>query len=614
MQKLLFFIFLTISFSFLSLGQDIKVSEEESYKAFVEQLKSSKDLRYQEIIALYDTYIENHPNDISVKLSKCKFIGTAYYDDYEDYDTNWEETDACKDQLLIEHPKNQEVLLYKLDDLYGEEKTTLINEIFDIYKEDTQQWSEKNKATLFKIAAYHYNDTELELSLLYADKAQRFDEELDLSLLKAQIYIELGEEEKAKEALDAGLYYDNEVWNLNQKGNLLVDLKEYDKALDIFERVKEKDSTYIDKESIYKILINNYKIEEARTYLVEDTISEWGKSASLQKLLNHDIQYSSKEIALISYKRMQEESYYEDFFGVKRIKIFFKDPFKSWSFIGLSHLIILLLLFIILFLTPYLWVMPVYGLGSYFKWKFNIKTYWNLKHLWGISFAYLLVQTLMVLFFYYENYMNLLFDVTANYFVEDGDEFATPNEMITFSVLLLIATIAFLNKRNLKYIFNSTWPFTKIAGISIVFFVFNIVLIRFIGTFTDISEATNYISALSLKEEIFLLINEKGFLITALIIAIFAPFYEEIIFRGIILNSVSKKIGFKSANVFQAILFALIHFNLPLFLFYFTFGIVTGVLSKRTNGLVAGMVFHFVNNFIVVIILYYAAQEAPNLF
>ena len=118
------------------------------------------------------------------------------------------------------------------------------------------------------------------------------------------------------------------------------------------------------------------------------------------------------------------------------------------------------------------------------------------------------------------------------------------------------------------------------------------------------TDTATYFTLLSAKQEIILLLNEKGFLVAVLVVAILAPIYEEIIFRGIILNSVSKYVGFKTANVIQASLFGLIHYFLPLFPFYFVFGIVTGYLSKKTNGLLAGIIFHAINNFLTVVALY----------
>jgi hypothetical protein len=81
------------------------------------------------------------------------------------------------------------------------------------------------------------------------------------------------------------------------------------------------------------------------------------------------------------------------------------------------------------------------------------------------------------------------------------------------------------------------------------------------------------------------------------------PVYEEVIFRGIVLNASRKHILFVGANVLQALLFALIHNNLSWFLFYFSFGITAGYLRRKSGGLGTGIVFHMTNNAIALLAL-----------
>ena len=82
---------------------------------------------------------------------------------------------------------------------------------------------------------------------------------------------------------------------------------------------------------------------------------------------------------------------------------------------------------------------------------------------------------------------------------------------------------------------------------------------------------------------------------------LFVPFYEEVLFRGIILSSTEKHIKFIWANILQALIFALIHQELPHIIFYFSFGLIAGYLRQRTFGLAASIFFHVTNNLIAFI-------------
>ena len=606
MQKATWYCYLFLLFTSASFGQEILVTDENSHEAFTEELKSSKDLRYQAILEKYNNYIAKNPNDVSVKVKRCKFIGSAFYDEYEEYNVNWEETKTCVSELYETYPEEPQVILYKLAHIYGDEYKSIIDNAIDLYEESPMKWTDKDRSSLFEMAAYQYSEISYAKTLEYADRAERFNKDTDLSVLTAQTYLEMGNHEKAKEVMDIGLFYDHDEWVLSQKAELLVELGEFDKAMNVYERIREKDSSYVDNSSIYKILLGEGEIEKARTYLVNDTIDAWNKEASLQNLLNHDIDYSSGDVAIASYIRMQEESYYEDFFGLKRIRIFLKDPFGSWSIAGYSHIWWLVALLLVLLLVPYLWVLPIYGISSYFKWNFATTPYWGLKHFWLISYIYLIAQVMLSLLFYYDESINYLFDV-GNYSSEE-DDLISPFEMIAFSTFLLVSTLLFLNKKRLKYIFRSTWILPQMIGMSVLFFFMNIFIIRLLGLVVDLSDMTTFAPLLSIRPEIVALLNEKGFFMAFLIVAVFAPFYEEIIFRGIILNSTSKRVGFIPANIIQASLFGLIHFNLALFPFYFVFGLVTGYVAKRTGGLVTGMLFHAVNNGIAVLVLYFVSK------
>lgn len=605
------FFILSISIS----AQEILVNQDKSHELFVEILKNSKDIKYQEIIAKYDDYISKYPDDVEVKLFKCKFIGSAYYDEYEDYNLKYEETEKCIEKLYELYPNNPGVILYKLENLYGDERGTFLNTILNSYNNDKSKWNYGRKSKLFEISAYYFSEENDYKALSYAKKAERFSDSLDLSILISNIYLRLGNRDKAKENILSSLYFDSETWQLNQKGNLLIQFGEYSEALKIFERVKEKDSTLIDTEGLYKIFLEEKKFELARKYLVNDTINEWNKIFSLQKILNHDIKYSNPETALKSYRRVQQENYYDDLLGIKRLKIFFKSPFKLWTYSELSHILILLFFICIIFLIPYLWILPVYAYGKYFSKsvrddKLEVDIDWNLNHFWLISFFYLLSQTIIILAFYYQDYINSFLDVAYPYYEESlvENELSNANSFIFFSVLLLISTIVFINKKRIKFVFNSNLKFIKMLGYGILFVIGNGILLKLLGNFVDLTEAANTMMKFSIKEEIGVLMSNYGFTVSVLFIAVIIPFSEEIIFRGIILSSSEKHIGFNGANLVQAILFGIVHFNFKLFVFYFIFGLITGYAVKRTKGLLTGIIFHAINNFFVLLVIYMMMQ------
>lgn len=85
----------------------------------------------------------------------------------------------------------------------------------------------------------------------------------------------------------------------------------------------------------------------------------------------------------------------------------------------------------------------------------------------------------------------------------------------------------------------------------------------------------------------------KGLMLFSAIIP--GPILEELIFRGILLNQINKKHVFWIANLIQALVFAIMHFNIQLFIFYFLFGILVGIIS-RYRSLYCCILIHMFNN------------------
>jgi len=81
-----------------------------------------------------------------------------------------------------------------------------------------------------------------------------------------------------------------------------------------------------------------------------------------------------------------------------------------------------------------------------------------------------------------------------------------------------------------------------------------------------------------------------------------AAFFEEILFRGILYNSMRRFMGARSAALSAAFIFAYVHGLKSDLLGLFVLGLAMTWLYDKTGRLVAGMVFHFTNNFVSLIL------------
>lgn len=83
-------------------------------------------------------------------------------------------------------------------------------------------------------------------------------------------------------------------------------------------------------------------------------------------------------------------------------------------------------------------------------------------------------------------------------------------------------------------------------------------------------------------------------------VSVVAPIYEEIIFRGILLKGMSKKINPTIALVISSLFFAIVHMSIPQGINAFFLGLVLGFIYLKTGSIYLSIFAHFVNNILAL--------------
>lgn len=94
-----------------------------------------------------------------------------------------------------------------------------------------------------------------------------------------------------------------------------------------------------------------------------------------------------------------------------------------------------------------------------------------------------------------------------------------------------------------------------------------------------------------------------GVSMALLLIAVAVPIVEEFVFRGCLLGGLTRHMSFIAANVWQALIFASVHFDAKHFPFLFLFGLTVGWLAKKTRGLAVPIAMHAINNALFVLMV-----------
>lgn len=91
-----------------------------------------------------------------------------------------------------------------------------------------------------------------------------------------------------------------------------------------------------------------------------------------------------------------------------------------------------------------------------------------------------------------------------------------------------------------------------------------------------------------------------------------APFFEEIIFRGIILRGIAKKHGNTKGVIISAMIFSIFHFNMIQIVPTFIFGLFAGYIYIKTKALRMTILCHFVYNALPVLLVQFIGNIKQN--
>ncbi|MBP1673249.1 MAG: hypothetical protein H6Q25_1064 [Bacteroidetes bacterium] len=601
-------LFLTAFLVIQNLSIRLFSQNELNHEILIRNIQNIDQIYIQNCIQKYDLAIQNNPTNEEILIQKCKFLEKVQYDTQNEINPNQSLFDSCYYSLIHKFPDNPSVLLYQIEIEYGDFKDSVLKKAEQLILDNPEQWTDNQKEIVYYEQSLSlYNQELYDEALTFMDKAIVYNAIYKNSIYYYEMLVYSGREKDAIVQFKSDQFKDDDVYTLQSKANLLFDLKEYSLALDLYKKILTMDSTLLTLSDLAKSFEKVGEIDMARVYLVSDTAISWDKNGALLNLLIHDLKYGSGKQAIVTYNQFRDIGFKVDPLGLYRVRVLLKNPFLLFKWRDVISIIIFLLIVGLLFLVPSFWILPIYFIGNYWNFKNKPKTsptFWGLKNFWWISFGYLFANFcsfLMAPDIIYSKFRSWEFSVQSD---------ALPQVNMVFVIIfaLFAFSLAFNKKWNIYY--TQKWSLLKVIGISIgTFFIVKIisaiyVLIMSKSLDIEIDQISNLFSPLlSMKESITDLFTAYGKWIPFLLIGIIGPIYEEIVFRGVIQDATQSYLNFWSANVVQSLLFAIIHYNLILFPFYFTFGMITGVFRKQSGGLLAGIIFHIINNSVALLVL-----------
>lgn len=197
----------------------------------------------------------------------------------------------------------------------------------------------------------------------------------------------------------------------------------------------------------------------------------------------------------------------------------------------------------------------------------------------------------------------LIYAIVSWAIYAESDSLLTEILLETVFVLLTVLFSLFDAKRILA-LYNSTYITWRSLVFSIVFPIISAGLVYF-----GIEYLNELLDEVSYNLFYDYIGYENSFFWAFLFIAIIAPVFEELAFRGFLFNQLGNVSTPQVTILATAILFALVHFSFISFVWIFPFGLVLGYLRHKYKTLWLGMLVHFIHNLLVLMIEYYYFNE-----
>lgn len=103
--------------------------------------------------------------------------------------------------------------------------------------------------------------------------------------------------------------------------------------------------------------------------------------------------------------------------------------------------------------------------------------------------------------------------------------------------------------------------------------------------------------------------NFGSFLLVVFLLAFLPAVCEELVFRGVIYNGLRQKFSTLLSVLISAGLFTLIHFSIYKTFYQFILGVMLALLVHYTGNIIYSMIYHFVNNFTIILINYISPNK-----
>lgn len=574
-----------------------------------QQAEQGSENFYNTANRAYEVHIQNNPTSDTVvaQIERCRLAALFAYND-EGY--TWVEAAEninidCFEQIQEAYPQHPEIHIRNVETAYGEDALEIYQQWLSA---DIPTWSNE-QVNRYKIAAADntsWLDDELAGSL--AAEAYQLDRSMVYEGIRAaKYYFSIGEHQQALDILSSVEYNDENDWATRLAFEHLVEYGYLDEAEVLYQTMQTDYSTAPSDDDLIRFYIAQGKQQEALEAMSAYLQDSYNPIGNGRELLEFALQQPYAEQANQVYQLYRQQGYSSDPLLYYRWQL--KRAFPDVAFTGKDFLWslnwVLLLLFCLA--IPLVLILPVHYrslLKQRKGWRINtfIGT-WNLKHAWWLLAVYVFVDFIALYIWSYPELASL-FLPDIEWPTAELTQQAKAHSLFLMDVCML-AAVLLVARSNWRLFNPGEWSWGKSIGLSLVLYICLRVVAVLVEGFSTGGAVIGQTNQTFTEESIQSIYNLYGLWVMLLSVAVITPIIEELLFRGVLLSALSKHLNFFWANSIQAVLFALVHEDTQLFVFYTALGLVTGYFVKHSKSLMPSILLHAINNALACLALVY---------
>jgi uncharacterized protein len=557
------------------------------------RVEAARSAAYEASVAEFDRLVGEFPDASSVLIGKCRFIQTYAWDEDSPIERAGEDHEQClealRDPRYAEDPVAQ---LFLLGELYGEEAIAAGEDLLKVAKD----WSPQDRARIYESLSYATRFADEEQGARFAEFAVRDDPSSALRLYVAKRWLQQGAFERAVRLINetpADAWKDLSV----QEGAALLLAADApaDAAALVLDHAPADQSIAI-RVLRARGLAGSGKVADARG--IYASIVEGGQqlaSGDLLHYLRFQLSHGTAEQAIAAYGKLRDGGYTADPVARYRLELSLRHPLAPWHWRDVPGVLVLLLALAFVAMLPGLFIACIHyrSLARRVRGDLPREGRWGLRQVWVALALLLLGQALATYIFYYPALSSLINEDA--YDIRTLDMHALAWATLLDSVFVLLCLLPLLRGINLRELLLGHTKFRTTLGLAFLAYLGVRILGGIYGSVFGAFDATGALgdmTTLAIQSTHVVFGATVGLLSVALVI----PLVEEFVFRGVMLQGLSRYISFGWAALIQALVFALLHESVAAMPVIFLLGYLAAWLVRRTGGLLAPILLHVMNN------------------